>query len=213
MNTIFSLCKLDLYKLLNGGRFTVIVALLSLACVFFFPSAMLFFYYLYFFLSYSVAMTLIALDEQYHCSYLYSALPATRKGVVASRFVFYFVLMTSISVLYLILSLLSPFGKAADSLVLWINSGYCMALIYVGLIQALCYRFKYSSVRMFAVIFFCLLVAALSTIGELPAGLILSLTTLSPTLLALIAAVSGLVIFGLCLFTGQKLYGHKDITD
>lgn len=213
MNTILSLCKLDLFKLINGSRLTVIVALLSIACVFFFPSKMLFIYYLYFFLSYSVAMTLIALDEQYHCSYLYSALPSSRKKIVASRFVFYFISMTGLSVLYLILSCLSPFDKPADGLVLWINSGYCMALIYVGFIQALCYRFKYSSVRMLAILFFCILISSLAIISELASGLTPMLTTFSPTLLALLAAVSGLVIFGICLIIGQKLYGRKDITD
>ncbi len=213
MNTILSFCKLDLLKLINGSRFTLIAALLSLTAVFFAPANTLLFFYFYMFLSYSIALTLISLDEQYHSSYLCSALPSSRKNIVTSRFIFYFIVMTALSVLYLILGYISPFGQPPSTFVFWINCGYGISLIYIGLIQALCYRFKYSSVRMIAILSFCLLISVSTSLKEIIAQQTPLAFHFSPTLPSLIVTASGLVIFAVCLFIGQALYHHKDIKD
>ena len=212
MNSLSAFLKLDLFKLLSASRLTLIAVALSLAVAFFAPGQVVWLLYLDVFISYCMALTLMSLDEQYHSSYLYGALPASRNNIVTGRFCFYFVTMTALSIIYLILGCITPFGKPAENFVFWINFGYCISLIYVGFVQALCYRFKYSSVRMVAIFSFCLLISFSSIIKNISTELTLSLSISSP-LPSFIMAVSGLIIFAAFLLLGQRLYRHKDIKD
>lgn len=208
MNTILSFCKLDFFRLMQNNRWNIGVALLSMVAVFLAPDHQQLIYFFYLYLVMCCLVSLISMDEQEHGSYLGCMLPVSRHYIVAGRFTLYFILLTAIGTIYMILGYLSPVGRP-DNFVLQINLCYCMSLIFTGITQALVYRFNYSSVRVFTIIIFAFMYSFIALL----ISLLQKLSTWPQPVLALMVTLSGLLCFIVCLLTAQMLYRRKDIKD
>lgn len=215
MSTILSLCRLDFYKLLLYRRMIaamLIISVLSAVVPAWIP-------FIYIVSVYMIGVTLIAFDEQYKSNYLYCTLPITRQQVIAARFFLYFILALGLFVGYSVLTIIGQSKlPALDMQFLLLGICFAFNLIFVGLIQALCFRFKFSTVRIIAIIGYLIALVTMSTSGAMVqqapklSGIVLDANQSMLPLWGIILIIA-LVVFGFCYWLSQKLYLHKDFVD
>lgn len=212
MSTLTTLLRLDFQKLLQcSGKMYLIIFAISIAAVLYAPIQWIAFVYIL--CAYSIALTMIAFDEQYQSSYLYSSLPVSRKDIIFARFTFYFVALCAFNIIYLLLAIVSPAEVLLPLFILILSACFGIGLIYIGLIQALCFRFKYAVVRTFAIIGYAIFISIIVSIGNILEYSPSMVSLPSPTVLALIFIAVGLIIYGLFYLLGAKLYRRKDFTE
>ena len=200
MSLLFNLCRLDCYKLLSQKYTFIIFALVSVVMMLFVPQSI---YLLSLIMSYFVGLTIITLDEQSHCNYLYSRLAASRKNIVTARFVLFFIQSLCITAILFLIGYFSPFSQMDPSLIYLTIISFCMSMIFLGFMQAFSFYFKLNTVRFIAIFIYVML---FTSFNNLPA-----LTFLLPSSLALV--ISTLVIYLGCLIVAMKLYTRKQFID